>query len=118
LAFSGTTGLDATAHFWATDGIGGFGLPGIILVSVFCALVFWALDSLSRRHDPRLVALVTTYAAYNLANISIFTSLLSGGFSLLLALIYLMPAGSTASSKSVYQQMKHRAFQEGVSPSP
>lgn len=118
LAFSGTTGLDATAHFWATDGIGGFGLPGIILVSVFCALVFWALDSLSRRHDPRLVALVTTYAAYNLANISLFTSLLSGGFGLLIGLIYLMPPESTASSKSSFRQMKHGVFQEGVSPSP
>ena len=118
LVFSGTTGLDATAHFWATDGIGGFGLPGIILVSVFCALVFWALDSLSRRHDPRLIALVTTYAAYNLANISIFTSFLSGGFGLLIGLTYLMPAGSTASFKSAYRQMKHGTFQEGVSPSP
>ena len=91
LTFSGTTNLDATAHFWATDGIGGFGLPGILLASIFCALVFWMLDSVSRRHDPRLVALVTTYAAYNLANISIFTTLLSGGLGLLMIMLYVMP---------------------------
>jgi hypothetical protein len=91
LAYAGTTGLDATAHFWATDGISGFGLPGIVLVSVVCAVVFWFLDSVSKRHDPRLVALVTAYAAYNLANISIFTSLLSGGLALLMFFLYVLP---------------------------
>jgi hypothetical protein len=92
LAYSGTTDLNATAHFWATDGIAALGLPGVIVISLFCAFVFWILDSASRRHDPRLGALVTTYVAYNLANISIFTSLLSGGFALLIAMLYLMPS--------------------------
>jgi hypothetical protein len=91
LAYAGTTDLDATAHFWATDGIGGLGLPGILLVSVLCALVFWMLDSASRRQDPRLSALVITYAAYNLANISLFTTLLSGGLGLLIFFLYWMP---------------------------
>jgi len=94
LAYAGTTDLDSTAHFWVADGIGGFGLPGILLVSIFCAGVFWILDSASQRHDPRLAALVTTYAAYNLANISLFTTLLSGGLALLMLLLYLMPAPS------------------------
>jgi len=92
LAYSGTTGLDATANFFATDGIGGLGLPGILLMSVFCAGVFWILDSAAQKHDPRLAALVTTYAAYNIANISIFTSLLSGGLALLMVMLYVMPA--------------------------
>lgn len=91
LAYAGTSGLDATANFWATDGIGGLGFPGILLMSVFCAGVFWALDSAAQRHDPRLAALVTTYAAYNIANISMFTSLLSGGLALLMVLLYAMP---------------------------
>lgn len=93
LAYAGTTDLDATAHFWATDGIGGLGLTGILLMSIFCALVFWVLDSASQRHDPRLVALVTAYAVYNIANISIFTSLLSGGLAFLIFVLYLMPQG-------------------------
>ena len=90
-AYAGTTGLNATAHFWATDGIGGLGLPGVLLISVFCALVFWLLDSVAKRHDARFVALVISYAAYNIANISIFTSLLSGGLMLLIFLLYLLP---------------------------
>lgn len=101
LAYAGTTDLDASAHFWATDGIGGLGLPGILLVSVLCAAVFWVLDSASQRHDPRLAALVTTYAAYNLANISLFTSLLSGGLALLILLLYLMPSDGLQDSRSL-----------------
>ena len=90
-AYSGTTGLNATAHFWATDGIGGLGLPGVLLMSVFCALVFWLLDSVAKRHDPRLVGLIISYGSYNIANISMFTSLLSGGLMLLIFLLYLLP---------------------------
>jgi hypothetical protein len=83
--------MDQTTHFWATDGLASFGLPGVLLISVFCALVFWILDSAARRHDPRLAAPVISYAAYNLANIGIFTTLLSGGLGLLILLLYLMP---------------------------
>src|SRR3974390_1628521 len=78
-AYSNDPTHDASAHFWATDGLAAAGLPGVILISFLCAFVFWVLDSASQRHDARLAALVICYAAYNLANISIFTSLLSGG---------------------------------------
>ena len=67
--------LDDVGHFWAYDGIAAWGLPGILVISVVCALVFWLLDSAAQRHDPRFAGLVTCYAAYNLANISLFTSL-------------------------------------------
>jgi hypothetical protein len=90
-SFSGVPDLDATAHFWAADGIAGLGLTGILFVSVVCALVFWVLDSAASRHNPELAALVTCYGAFNLSNISIFTSLFSGGLALLILLIYVMP---------------------------
>jgi|SRR5579872_2406706 len=83
--------LDATASFWATDGLEAMGLSGVLLISIFCALVFWALDSSAKRHDPRLSALIATYAAYNFANISIFTSLFSGGLAILMIFLYLLP---------------------------
>jgi hypothetical protein len=83
--------LDATAHFWATDGLEALGLPGVLLISVFCALVFWVLDSAARRHDPEFGALVTAFAAYNLANLSLFTTLFSGGLGLLILFLYLKP---------------------------
>ncbi len=83
--------LDATAHFWATDGLEAMGLSGVLLISVFCGLIFWLLDSAAKRHDPRLAALIATYAAYNFANISIFTTLFSGGLVLLILFLYLLP---------------------------
>src|SRR5438046_10196153 len=95
------TGLNATAHLWATDGIAGLGLPGVLLMSVFCALVFWLLDSVANRHDPRFTALATTYAAYNIANISFFTSLLSGGLMLLIILLYLLSPDKVSELDSV-----------------
>jgi hypothetical protein len=94
--------LDYSAHFWATDGLGGFGLPGILLISVFCAFIFWVLDSVAKNHDPRLAALVITYSAYNIANGSLFTTLLSGGLGLLMVILYFMPREvSEDSRKSV-----------------
>jgi hypothetical protein len=106
LTYAGTADLDATAHFWATDGIGGFGLPGILFISVLCALVFWILDSVARRHDPRLAALVTAYAAYNLANISIFTSLFSGGLALLVLLLHMTPSGSVFKLPAISRKVR------------
>jgi hypothetical protein len=90
--YSADPTLDSTAHFWAMDGLAALGLIGVLLISVFCVLVFWILDSVARRHDPRLTALVISYAAYNLANISIFTSILSGGLGLLILILYLLPS--------------------------
>jgi len=42
---------------------------------------------------------MTCYAAYNIANISIFTSLLSGGLALLMACIYFLPARTGTGSE-------------------
>jgi hypothetical protein len=94
LAYAGTTDLDATAHFWATDGLGGFGLWGVLFVSVLCALVFWILDSTAGKHDPHLTALLISFAVLVLANTSLFTSLASGGLGLLILFLYLMPVES------------------------
>jgi hypothetical protein len=89
--YSGDPTLDANAHFWATDGLAAWGLSGILLISVVCALLFWVLDSSAKGHDLRLAALVVSFAALNLANISLFTSLLSGGLGLLIILLYFAP---------------------------
>lgn len=80
--------VDGLGHMFATDGIAALGLAGILIVGIVCALVFWFLDSAAQRHDPRLPALVVTYAAYNIANNSIFTTLFSGGLALLMLLLY------------------------------
>src|SRR6266699_1735786 len=55
------------------------------------AVLVWVLDSVAKQHDPRLAALLISYAAYNLANGPLFTTLLSGGLGLLMVILYLMP---------------------------
>lgn len=96
ISYAGTTALDATTHFLATDGIEACGLAGVLVIAIFCAFVFWVLDSAAQGHDPRLAALACTYSAYNLANISIFTTLLSGGLGLLILVLYLLQPGDSA----------------------
>lgn len=83
--------VDTTAHFWATDGIAALGLPGILLISTIGAFVFWLLDSLTQHQDPRFAGLATFYATYSLANLSMFTTFLSGGLGLLIVLLYFAP---------------------------
>lgn len=89
--YSGDPTLDANAHFWATDGLAAWGLWGVLAASVVCVLVFWILDSTAKGHDLRLTAPMVSFAALNLANISLFTSLLSGGLGLLILFLYFAP---------------------------
>ena len=89
--YSGNVDYNANAHLWSMDGLAGFGLPGILMISVLCALVFWILDSAVSGDDPRFAALATSFAAYNLSNVSLFTTLLSGGLFFSIALLYLKP---------------------------
>jgi len=91
VAYGGTTALNATTHFYATDGIGAAGLAGLVVMGLVSAAVFWMLDSAAQHRDPRLAVLITSYAAFNLANISMFTSLLSGGLGMLMLCLYLLP---------------------------
>jgi len=113
---SGNPTFDATAHFWAADGLQALGLPGVLLISVFCSVVFWVFDSAAQRHDPRLAALVTCYAIYNMANISIFTSLLSGGFALLMIILSLIPPRAIGSRSA--SQYRARSPMLGTVPRP
>jgi len=91
--YSGDPTLDANAHFWATDGLAAWGLSGIVLVSLLCACVFLLLDSVSHKHDIRLTSLLVSFAAVNLGNVSVFTTLLSGGLGLLMLTLVALPQG-------------------------
>lgn len=120
IAFAGTTGLDATTHFYATDGIEAGGLAGLLIIGIVSALIFWILDSAARHRDVRFAVLVTAYAAFNLANISMFTTLLSGGLALLMLILYLMPPHADctvdASSSRVRGRVARRSSWLGPDP--
>ncbi|MEO8425612.1 MAG: hypothetical protein ABI651_00735 [Verrucomicrobiota bacterium] len=88
---SGEENLSANAHFWCQDGITALGLPGIIVASLLFVLIFWVFDSLAATHDIKLTGALTSVAAMNFSNASLFTSSFSGGLFLLMLLLYWMP---------------------------
>jgi len=89
---SGKYGLtNANASFFAMDGIGGFGLPGILLMALLCALVFWIVDSCARDFELKFSAPVLTMVIMSLTNVSLFTTLLGNGLIAWMLLFLLMP---------------------------
>jgi len=77
--------------FWAADGIAGFGIWGIPLLSVFCAFVFWLLDSVSAELDPTFVGLVLIFCTVFFGNVSLFTTLITGGLAMLMVTMVVAP---------------------------
>lgn len=92
--FMGVFDLNSNAHFWATDGIASFGLPGIVMVSFFCVFLFWTLDVAANGHKPVFATLALIFAAVDLANTSLFTTMFSGGMFLSILLLLFMPKES------------------------
>lgn len=82
---------NANASFFAMDGIAGFGLPGILIMGVLCAAMFWVLDSCSRGHPLAFTASALTSCTISLTNGSLFTSFLGGGIMLFMLLFIVMP---------------------------
>jgi hypothetical protein len=80
--------LTANVNMWAQDGIASFGLIGIPVVSAIAAVVFWLFDSIASRHDSRFVAVALGSIALSFANISLFTTVISGGLFLLIVALY------------------------------
>jgi hypothetical protein len=90
-SYMGLFDLNFNAHFWATDGIAGFGLFGVLLMSVICAGLFWVLDFAANGHSPLFAALALVFAAVDIGNTSLFTTIVSGGMFLSVLLLLLLP---------------------------
>jgi hypothetical protein len=86
--------LSNNTHFFAQDGIASFGLLGIIAISALAGLIFWILDSAAQGHSRLFSCLLVVYTSINVANVSLFTSLISGGV-VLIVLIFLILRGQT-----------------------
>jgi hypothetical protein len=96
----GIPDLDLNAHFWASDGIAAFGPIGIVIISVICATVFWILDSCAARHDIVFASLMVAFITSNLLNVSLFTTLVSGGLGFVILLMIVMPSGNLTTADS------------------
>lgn len=92
------------ANMWATDGLAAGGLIGILIISLICGFVFWVLDSAAANHNPKFAVLLTCFAACNIGNTSLFTSLLSGGLGFLIVLLFIMPRDEQPEESSTGKQ--------------
>jgi hypothetical protein len=84
--------LSWNANFWASDGIAALGLPGIIIISVFAGITFRVLDQSCKHIDPRVSAAWALTPAMALANVGLFTCLLTDGFGVMILIAFMLPA--------------------------
>lgn len=87
--YGGPVGLNS--GFWAGDGITAFGLWGIPLLSLLCALVLWLLDSASADFDPTFIGLSLTFCTVFFGNVSLFTTLITGGLAMVMVASLIAP---------------------------
>jgi len=77
--------------FLAGDGIAGFGVQGILIISIVFAFVLVVLNTCFSGLKPFIPAVVLAVPAFNFANTPMFTALLTGGLALLSVLLFFAP---------------------------
>jgi len=83
--------VNENANFFATDGIAGFGLPGILMMGTFCAAVFWVLDSSAKSYSMEFSVPALAMVMLSITNVSLFTTLLGNGLIAWVLLFMIMP---------------------------
>ena len=78
--------VNANANFWATDGIAGFGLYGVIFISIVFGFLLVVIKSIESKNALNYRLLTLMFVPFNviLLNVSLFTSIISGGLVFLL----------------------------------
>jgi hypothetical protein len=76
---------------FAMDGIAGFGLPGIPIIGVALALVFWLVDSCAGGYPIEVSVSALTMMIFTLSNVSLFTTLLGQGLMAWMVVFLFMP---------------------------
>jgi hypothetical protein len=84
--------MNANAGMWAQDGLAGFGVPGIVLISCVLSIVMMALDFAARGHDKRWVGTSLAMVILFLCNASLFTTILTGGLGLIIVILWVTKA--------------------------
>jgi hypothetical protein len=103
--------VNANAHLWATDGIAALGPYGIIIITVISLPVFVLLDRVAARYPIRVVLPMAVLPAILLCNVSLFTSIGSGGLGVLILLLFLAPWDNSSSPKNVGSHPNDRSRQ-------
>ena len=88
---SGLEVINANANYLATDGLGSFWVAGIPIIGLVSAVLFRLTDRLLSKTDTRLCCMAMVGVLMSLANVSIFTTIVSFGGFLLVALLWAVP---------------------------
>lgn len=86
-----TDRMGLNANLWVGDGVTAFGLPGILLISVVCAAIFWLLDAAAEGLDPKFSVVALAYGVVNFSNVPLMNNLVTGGLALTIIFFYLWP---------------------------
>lgn len=84
--------MTANVNYWAQDGLAGFGLLGIPVISLLAAATSWLLDSVTRPLPMRFVLVALGPVLLTISNASLFTTLLTGGLVFFFAAFIFAPA--------------------------
>jgi len=88
--YYGTTDANYNANFLLTDGVAGGGPIFVLITGIIAGVTLRLINSVTRKHDVRFAALPFSIIAVLLMNISLFTTLLSGGLLLVLVIFYFL----------------------------
>lgn len=78
---------NSNANFWATDGIAGAGIWGILIISALIFLFFLFLNQINKGTLTNAKILIFTGPIISLLNLSFFTAFISGGLLIAILLI-------------------------------
>ncbi len=84
------TPVVANANTWA-DWYANLGLVGLVLSSFVVGVLFYLVDKLATGRDFRVAAIAMAPIGIDLANTGVQTAFISGGFWLLLVVLWLLP---------------------------
>lgn len=88
----GGEGFNANSNFWATDGLGSFGLVGVVLIGAIIGIALIFVNRVVVPERLRFASIISIPYLMALSNASFFTSLISGGgFLLALFVAYGVP---------------------------
>ncbi|MEV0330977.1 hypothetical protein AB0H63_31655 [Micromonospora echinospora] len=74
------------------DGYSNLGYGGVLIEAVVLVLLLWAVDGAARHLPLRVSAAILLVPSIALANVSVFTSILSNGFAYAIVLMACLPA--------------------------
>ena len=100
--------MTANAGMWAQDGITAFGVFGIVGVSILFTAVMAVLDKAAEGHDGRSVGAMLSMMTLFISNASLFTTLLTGGLLLGMALLRVTKRGATSFPRATSERFALR----------